>query len=121
MFERNVSHQYRTVFPSTVIPVEFVVKIQEVKAKEREDAMFECVLSHPFQKIVWTGKKIPLEQGDKFDITVSEDHLIHSLKVKDCAQVDKGVYTAMAGITSCNAWLIVEGGTTVIQYFISKN
>ncbi|XP_052384591.1 immunoglobulin-like and fibronectin type III domain-containing protein 1 [Oncorhynchus keta] len=91
-----------------IIPVEFVVKIQEVKAKEREDAMFECVLSHPFQKIVWTGKKIPLEQGDKFDITVSEDHLIHSLKVKDCAQVDKGVYTAMAGITSCNAWLIVE-------------
>uniref|UniRef100_A0A8C7EYV2 Immunoglobulin like and fibronectin type III domain containing 1, tandem duplicate 2 n=1 Tax=Oncorhynchus kisutch TaxID=8019 RepID=A0A8C7EYV2_ONCKI len=91
-----------------IIPVEFVVKIQEVKAKEREDAMFECVLSHPFQKIVWTGKKIPLEQGDKFDITVSEDHLIHSLKVKDCAQLDKGVYTAMAGITSCNAWLIVE-------------
>uniref|UniRef100_A0A8C7NS37 Ig-like domain-containing protein n=1 Tax=Oncorhynchus mykiss TaxID=8022 RepID=A0A8C7NS37_ONCMY len=91
-----------------IIPVKFVVKIQEVKAKEREDAMFECVLSHPFQKIVWTGKNIPLEQGDKFDITVSDDHLIHSLKVKDCAQVDKGVYTAMAGITSCNAWLIVE-------------
>uniref|UniRef100_A0A4W5R209 Immunoglobulin like and fibronectin type III domain containing 1, tandem duplicate 2 n=1 Tax=Hucho hucho TaxID=62062 RepID=A0A4W5R209_9TELE len=91
-----------------IIPVEFVVKIQEVKAKEREDAVFECVLSHPFPKIVWIGKKIPLEQGDKFDITVSEDHLIHSLKVKDCAQVDKGVYTAMAGIASCNAWLIVE-------------
>ncbi|XP_071223273.1 immunoglobulin-like and fibronectin type III domain-containing protein 1 [Salvelinus alpinus] len=91
-----------------IIPVEFVVKIQEVKAKEREDAVFECVLSHPFPKIVWTGKNIPLEQGDKFDITVSEDHLVHSLKVKDCAQVDKGVYTAMAGIASCNAWLIVE-------------
>eukprot|EP00063_Salmo_salar_P014441 XP_013989276.1 PREDICTED: immunoglobulin-like and fibronectin type III domain-containing protein 1 isoform X5 [Salmo salar] len=91
-----------------IIPVMFVVKIQEVKAKEREDAVFECVLSHPFPKIVWIGKNIPLEQGDKFDITVSEDHLIHSLKVKDCAQVDKGVYTAMAGIASCNAWLIVE-------------
>ncbi|CAB1353333.1 unnamed protein product, partial [Coregonus sp. 'balchen'] len=91
-----------------IIPVEFVVKIQEVKAKEREDAVFECVLSQPFPKIVWIGKNIPLEQGEKFDIIVSEDHLIHSLKVKDCAQVDKGVYTAMAGIASCNAWLIVE-------------
>ncbi|KAI1890624.1 hypothetical protein AGOR_G00155580, partial [Albula goreensis] len=91
-----------------IVPVEFIVKIQEVKAMEREDAVFECVLSHPFPKIVWVGKNLPLEKGEKYDITVSEDMLIHKLVVKDCMQVDKGIYTAIAGITSCSAWLMVQ-------------
>uniref|UniRef100_A0A667WK85 Immunoglobulin like and fibronectin type III domain containing 1, tandem duplicate 4 n=1 Tax=Myripristis murdjan TaxID=586833 RepID=A0A667WK85_9TELE len=88
--------------------VDFLVKIQEVKAMEREDAVFECVLSNPFSKILWFGKNLPLEQSDKYDIEVSEDKLIHRLVVKDCMVVDKGIYSACAGIKSCNAWLIVE-------------
>ncbi|XP_071759957.2 immunoglobulin-like and fibronectin type III domain-containing protein 1 [Centroberyx gerrardi] len=88
--------------------VDFLVKIQEVKATEREDAVFECVLSNPFSKILWFGKNLPLEQGDKYDIEVSEDKLIHRLVVKDCMIVDKGIYSVCAGIKSCNAWLVVE-------------
>ncbi|XP_061114987.1 immunoglobulin-like and fibronectin type III domain-containing protein 1 isoform X2 [Conger conger] len=88
--------------------VDFIVKIQEVKAKEREDAIFECVLSHPFSKILWMGKNSQLENGDKFEITVSADKLIHRLRVKDCKQVDKGIYSAMAGIKTCSAWLTVD-------------
>ncbi|KAM9813446.1 immunoglobulin-like and fibronectin type III domain-containing protein 1 [Neosynchiropus ocellatus] len=88
--------------------VEFLVKIQEVKAVERQDAVFECVLSNPFSKILWFGKNLPLEQGDKYDIEVSEDKLIHRLVVKDCLVVDKGIYSACAGIKTCNAWLLVE-------------
>ncbi|XP_054473183.1 immunoglobulin-like and fibronectin type III domain-containing protein 1 [Anoplopoma fimbria] len=88
--------------------VDFLVKLQEVKATEREDAVFECVLSNPFSKILWFGKNLPLEQSDKYDIQVSEDKLIHSLVVKDCMIVDKGIYSACAGIKSCNAWLVVE-------------
>ncbi|XP_073323737.1 immunoglobulin-like and fibronectin type III domain-containing protein 1 [Pagrus major] len=88
--------------------VDFLVKLQEVKATEREDAVFECVLSNPFSKILWFGKNLPLEQGDKYDIEVSEDKLIHRLVVKDCMIVDKGIYSACAGIKSCNAWLVVE-------------
>lgn len=95
--------------PFSVPPVDFLVKIQEVKATEREDAVFECVLSNPFSKILWFGKNLPLEQGDKYDIQVSEDKLIHKLVVKDCLIVDKGIYSACAGIKSCNAWLVVEG------------
>ncbi|XP_053491936.1 immunoglobulin-like and fibronectin type III domain-containing protein 1 [Ictalurus furcatus] len=100
-----------TIFSTDLkIPkVEFLVKIQEVIAMEREDAVFECVLSNPFSKILWVGKNVPLEQGEKYDITVSEDKLIHRLVVKDCMLVDKGIYAAMAGIKSCNAWLVVEG------------
>uniref|UniRef100_A0A672R904 Immunoglobulin-like and fibronectin type III domain-containing protein 1 n=1 Tax=Sinocyclocheilus grahami TaxID=75366 RepID=A0A672R904_SINGR len=89
--------------------VDFLVKIQEVKAVEREDAAFECVLSAPLPKISWLGKNVTLEQGEKYDISVSEDMLIHRLVVKDCMQVDKGIYAAVAGMKSCNAWLIVEG------------
>ncbi|XP_061893616.1 immunoglobulin-like and fibronectin type III domain-containing protein 1 isoform X1 [Entelurus aequoreus] len=88
--------------------VDFLVKIQEVKAMEREDAVFECVLSKPLAKISWLGKNLPLEQGDKYDIEVSEDKLIHRLVVKDCMVVDKGIFSACAGIKSCNAWLVVE-------------
>lgn len=92
----------------TVPVVDFLVKIQEVKAIERQDAVFECVLSSPLSKISWMGKSTPLVQGEKYDISVSEDMLIHRLLVKDCVQVDKGIYAAVAGMKSCNAWLIVE-------------
>uniref|UniRef100_A0A667YYL5 Immunoglobulin like and fibronectin type III domain containing 1, tandem duplicate 3 n=1 Tax=Myripristis murdjan TaxID=586833 RepID=A0A667YYL5_9TELE len=88
--------------------VDFLVKIQEVKAKEREDAVFECALSHPLAKIKWMGKNSALEDGDKYSITVSDDKLIHRLVVKDCKQLDKGIYSAVAGIKSCSAWLVVE-------------
>ncbi|XP_054473736.1 immunoglobulin-like and fibronectin type III domain-containing protein 1 [Anoplopoma fimbria] len=89
-------------------PVDFLVKIEDVKAEEREDALFECVLSQPLKKINWKGKNNPLEQGEKYDITVSEDMLIHSLLVKDCRLLDKGIYAAVTGLNSCNAWLVVE-------------
>ncbi|XP_062853501.1 immunoglobulin-like and fibronectin type III domain-containing protein 1 [Trichomycterus rosablanca] len=87
---------------------DFLVKIEEVKAAEREDAVFECLLSAPLQKIKWMGKSAPLVQSPKYEITVSKDMLIHRLVVKDCMMVDKGIYAAVAGIKSCNAWLLVE-------------
>lgn len=89
--------------------MDFLVKIQDVTAEEREDAVFECVVSQPLKKLTWMGKNITLEQGDKFDIIVSEDMLIHTLVVKDCMLLDKGIYAAVAGLSSCSAWLIVEG------------
>uniref|UniRef100_A0A674BWZ5 Immunoglobulin-like and fibronectin type III domain-containing protein 1 n=1 Tax=Salmo trutta TaxID=8032 RepID=A0A674BWZ5_SALTR len=113
---------FSTDFKSKMIPtVDFIVKIQEVKAKEREDAMFECVLSHPWPRIKWMGKNATLEEGEKYTITVSEDKLIHRLLIKDCSQLDKGIYSAAAGIKTCSAWLLVEGNITssyLAQYVI---
>ncbi|XP_070765961.1 immunoglobulin-like and fibronectin type III domain-containing protein 1 [Enoplosus armatus] len=88
--------------------VDFVIKIQEVKAQEREDALFECVLTHPMPRITWMGKGSVLEDGEKYSITVSDHKLIHRLLINDCKQLDKGIYSATAGITSCSAWLVVE-------------
>lgn len=96
--------------------VEFAVKIQEVKAEEREDALFQCVLTGPMDEVKWYGKSAPLTNSEKHEISVSEDKLIHKLIVRDCLPLDTGIYAAVAGIKSCNAWLIVEG--EIILHFL---
>ncbi|MEQ2304098.1 hypothetical protein AMECASPLE_023519, partial [Ameca splendens] len=88
--------------------VDFVIKIQEIKAEENDDALFECVLTHPLPKITWMRKGIVLEDGEKYNITLSDNKLIHRLLIRDCSKLDKGIYSAIAGITSCSAWLVVE-------------
>ncbi|XP_062329492.1 immunoglobulin-like and fibronectin type III domain-containing protein 1 [Osmerus eperlanus] len=91
-----------------IVAAEFAGKIQDVTAKEGEDAVYECTLSQPCPQIVWFGNSVTLEKGDKYDITVSEDQLVHTLKVRNCKPEDKGVYMALAGITSCSASLTVQ-------------
>ncbi|XP_067093730.1 immunoglobulin-like and fibronectin type III domain-containing protein 1 [Osmerus mordax] len=93
-----------------IVAAEFAGKIQDVTAKEGEDAVYECTLSQPCPQIVWFGNSVTLEKGDKYDITVSEDQLVHTLKVRNCKPEDKGVYMALAGITSCSASLTVQAG-----------
>ncbi|XP_078025997.1 immunoglobulin-like and fibronectin type III domain-containing protein 1 [Epinephelus lanceolatus] len=88
--------------------VDFVIKIQELKVQEREDALFACVLTHPLPRITWMGKGSTLEDGEKYSITMSDHKLIHRLLIKDCTQLDKGIYSAVAGIKSCSAWLVVQ-------------
>lgn len=98
--------------------VDFAVKIHEVKAAEREDALFQCVLTAPMDKIKWMGKNAPLSKSDKHEIIVSEDKLIHKLIVRDCLPLDAGIYAAVAGIKSCNAWLVIEGEKHYVTFFI---
>uniref|UniRef100_A0A3P8YW56 Immunoglobulin like and fibronectin type III domain containing 1, tandem duplicate 2 n=1 Tax=Esox lucius TaxID=8010 RepID=A0A3P8YW56_ESOLU len=100
------ANPYSTDFK--VPSMDFLVKFHEVKAKEREDALFECLLSHPFPRMKWMGKNATLQDGEKYTITVSENKLIHRLLIKDCSQLDKGIYSAAAGLKICSAWLIVE-------------
>lgn len=96
--------------------VEFAAKIKNVKAVESEDAVFQCVLSTPLNRITWSTETTSLEDGDKYEITVSEDKLIHTLKVKNCDINDTGAYYAIAGLASSKASLTVEGGTSLIWY-----
>lgn len=104
-------------FYNPAVPeVDFAVKIQELKAQEREDALFQCVLTAPMNEIKWFGKSAPLSNSDKHEIIVSEDKLIHKLIVRDCLPLDAGIYTAVAGIKSCNAWLVVEGKIMLLFY-----
>lgn len=99
-------------FPPLLVPaVEFIARIKDAKSVEGDNATFQCVLSTPLNRITWSKQDSSLEHGDKYEITVSEDKLIHTLKVKDCKPADNGTYYAIAGITSSNASLTVEGWT----------
>uniref|UniRef100_A0A3B4T5G0 Immunoglobulin-like and fibronectin type III domain-containing protein 1 n=1 Tax=Seriola dumerili TaxID=41447 RepID=A0A3B4T5G0_SERDU len=93
---------------ANVLSTDFQGKIKDVKAVESEDAVFQCVLSTPLNSITWSKQDSSLEHGNKYEITVSEDKLIHTLRVKDCKMEDHGAYYAIAGITSSSASLIVE-------------
>ncbi|CAJ1050235.1 immunoglobulin-like and fibronectin type III domain-containing protein 1 [Xyrichtys novacula] len=92
--------------------VEFTTKIKDAKVIENEDAIFQCVLSTPLNRITWSTQDSSLEEGDKYEMTVSEDKLTHTLRVKDCGLADKGTYHAIAGITSSSASLTVEPDPT---------
>ncbi|XP_056157233.1 immunoglobulin-like and fibronectin type III domain-containing protein 1 [Lampris incognitus] len=85
--------------------VEFIAKVKDVRAVESQDAVFQCVLSTHLNRITWSTQATSLEHGDKYDITVSEDKLIHTLRIKDCTLADKGIYYAIAGIASSSATL----------------
>lgn len=88
--------------------VEFAAQLKDVKAVECEDAVFQCVLSTPLKRITWSTESGSVEDGDKYEITVSEDLLTHTLKVKNCDLKDTGAYHAIAGIISSKASLTVE-------------
>ncbi|XP_061641108.1 LOW QUALITY PROTEIN: immunoglobulin-like and fibronectin type III domain-containing protein 1 [Phyllopteryx taeniolatus] len=88
--------------------VEFVDKMNNAKASENKDATFHCVLSTPLNKITWSTPDSSLEHGDKYEMSVSQDRLIHTLTIKRCDEADNGTYYAIAGTASCSASLVVE-------------
>ena len=89
--------------------VDFNSKLQNATATEKEDAVFQCVLTAPMNYITWSTKDVSLRHDDKYDVTVSEDKLTHTLRVKGCAMADTGVYFAIAGIMRSSAKLTVKG------------
>ncbi|XP_024915795.1 immunoglobulin-like and fibronectin type III domain-containing protein 1 isoform X3 [Cynoglossus semilaevis] len=88
--------------------VEFMDQIKDAKAVESEDAVFTCHLSKPLNGITWLKGDMSLDDVDKYEITVSEDKLVHTLTIKDCNEADKGKYYAIAGLTASSASLVVE-------------
>ncbi|XP_043572761.1 immunoglobulin-like and fibronectin type III domain-containing protein 1 [Chiloscyllium plagiosum] len=97
---------FATVVDISLIPVDFIHKLQDVKCKEGEDAIFECTISLPLPA-EWSYKKIPLENSDKYEIKVSPDGLTQSLIIKNIHHVDKGVYIISAGAGYSSAYLSV--------------
>ncbi|XP_029438809.1 immunoglobulin superfamily member 22 isoform X2 [Rhinatrema bivittatum] len=78
-------------------PLKFLTKMTPLKVTERQTAVFEIRLSKKVPNFTWKYKGMEIKRDDKFDISVSEDGLTHTLKIKDVRPTDIGEYSAETG------------------------
>ncbi|XP_019401864.1 PREDICTED: immunoglobulin-like and fibronectin type III domain-containing protein 1 isoform X2 [Crocodylus porosus] len=90
------------------IPVTFEHPLSEVCCSEKENAVFECSLCSPCYDAMWLHTNNPIDNNDKYEISVSSDGLNHKLMIKNVQPADKGTYTLDTGICSSSACLLVE-------------
>ncbi|KAM8988496.1 immunoglobulin-like and fibronectin type III domain-containing protein 1 [Ara ararauna] len=90
------------------IPVGFEQPLSNMSCPEGKDAILTCILRTPCHDAVWLHKTNVLEETEKHQISVSPDGLTHQLTIKNTVPSDNGMYTIDTGLSSSNAWLIVE-------------
>lgn len=78
-------------------PLKFLGEMKPMKVTERQTAVFEIRLSKKVPNFVWKFNGKELKRDDKYEITVSEDGLTHTLKIKDARLCDAGEFSAEAG------------------------
>uniref|UniRef100_A0A8C0HDU6 Immunoglobulin-like and fibronectin type III domain-containing protein 1 n=1 Tax=Chelonoidis abingdonii TaxID=106734 RepID=A0A8C0HDU6_CHEAB len=99
---------FSTELEADFIPVGFRHLLSEVHCHEQGNAIFECSLYSPCYDAVWLYRKHPIEENDKYKISISPDGLTHQLVIKNTQLTDKGTYTLDIRICSSSAWLEVE-------------
>lgn len=82
--------------------------MKPVKVTERQTAVFEIRLSKKVPDFVWKFNGKELKRDDKYEITVSEDGLTHTLKIKDARLSDSGEFSAEAGDLVQKAQLTID-------------
>nr|KAF6342919.1 immunoglobulin superfamily member 22 [Pipistrellus kuhlii] len=81
-------------------PLKFFGEMQPVKVTERQTAVFEIRLSKKVPDFVWKFNGKELKRDEKYEISVSEDGLTHTLKIKDAWLSDSGEFSAQASPSS---------------------
>lgn len=71
--------------------------MKPTKVTERQTAVFEIRLSKKVPNFVWKFNGKELKRDDEYVITVSEDGLTHTLKIKDARLSDSGEVSAEVG------------------------
>uniref|UniRef100_A0A674J7Z2 Immunoglobulin like and fibronectin type III domain containing 1 n=1 Tax=Terrapene triunguis TaxID=2587831 RepID=A0A674J7Z2_9SAUR len=99
---------FSTELETDSIPVGFRHLLSEVHCHEQGNAIFECSLYSPCYDAVWLYRKHPIEESDKYKISISPDGLTHQLVIKNTQLTDEGTYTLDIRICSSSAWLEVE-------------
>uniref|UniRef100_A0A2R9C3Q0 Immunoglobulin superfamily member 22 n=1 Tax=Pan paniscus TaxID=9597 RepID=A0A2R9C3Q0_PANPA len=89
-------------------PLKFLGEMKPVKVTERQTAVFEIRLSKKEPNFVWKFNGKELKRDDKYEITVSEDGLTHTLKIKDARLSDSGEFSAEAGNLVQKAQLTID-------------
>ncbi|KAI1903990.1 hypothetical protein AGOR_G00001080 [Albula goreensis] len=90
-------------------PLKFQSDLKPMRVTERQTAVFEVRLSKKTDlPPVWKFKGKELKRDDKMDVTVSEDGLTYTLKIKDVRPSDTGDYTLSLGDLTATAPLFIE-------------
>ncbi|XP_060088970.1 immunoglobulin-like and fibronectin type III domain-containing protein 1 [Heteronotia binoei] len=99
---------FSTELEPETIPMTFRYPLGEVRCHEQGNAVFQCTLYDSCFDAVWLHKNCRLQPSEKYDISISDDGLIHRLVIKNTELSDKGTYTIDTGSRSSSAWLEVE-------------
>ncbi|XP_028813249.1 immunoglobulin superfamily member 22-like isoform X2 [Denticeps clupeoides] len=90
-------------------PLKLLTELRPVRVTERQTAVFEVRLSKKTdQPFVWQFKGKEVKRDEKIDMTVSEDGLTYTLKIKDVRPSDTGDYTLSLGDLNATAPLYIE-------------
>ncbi|XP_036390385.1 immunoglobulin superfamily member 22-like [Megalops cyprinoides] len=90
-------------------PLKFLTELKPMRVTERQTAVFEVRLSKKSDlPLVWKFKGKEVKRDEKFDVTVSEDGLTYTLKIKDVRPSDTGDYTMSIGDLTATAPLFIE-------------
>ncbi|XP_037623781.1 immunoglobulin superfamily member 22-like [Sebastes umbrosus] len=90
-------------------PLKFLSDFKPKKVTERETATFEIRLSKKTNSpLIWKVKGKEVKRDEKFDVSLSEDGLTYTLKIKDVKVSDTGDHTISIGDLTATVPLFIE-------------
>jgi titin len=97
------------------LPVEFVTKLKDVQAKEKDTARFECELNREVSDIKWLKAGIEIKPDEtKYRIFNEGNKSI--LEILDCQLDDASDYAIVVRGRKSAAQLNVEGTCSISTY-----
>ena len=92
---------------------EFTKPLEDVKVLERENAIFECCVSHQKVPVTWYVAGVEVVPGPKYQVLAEE--FTHRLAINMAKPADEGEVKAVFRHQTSTAKLIVEGNLAVIS------
>ncbi|XP_033823481.2 immunoglobulin superfamily member 22-like [Periophthalmus magnuspinnatus] len=90
-------------------PLKFLSDFKPKKVTERQTAVFEVRLSKKTNApLIWKVKDKEVKRDEKFDVSLSEDGLTYTLKIKDVKVSDTGDYTISIGDLTATVPLFIQ-------------
>ncbi|XP_028440258.1 immunoglobulin superfamily member 22 isoform X1 [Perca flavescens] len=90
-------------------PLKFLSDFKPKKVTERQTATFEIRLSKKSDApLIWKVRGKEVKRDEKFDVSLSEDGLTYTLKIKDVKVSDTGDYTINIGDLTATVPLFIE-------------
>ena len=90
----------------TVEQFEFTKPLEDVKVTERDNAIFECCVSHKKVPVTWYVAGVEVVPGPKYQVLVEE--FTHRLAINVAKPVDQGEVKAVFRDQTSTAQLTVE-------------